>query len=206
MVTSAYRRGALPPRGYGKLFDWTPVRLWGGPVVDVETDAGWMALPIRDHGARLYLVFGRLLNEEHETSLMRRLAPRLRNVIDIGANVGWYSCILASHGFPTDARILAAEPNPRMLPYLRENADRHIAINVVAEALGDHVGESTFFAATSSDLSSSARQVGEPVIVPANTVDALAQTHFDAPVDLIKWLLGLVPPAGAARLNFASRS
>jgi len=186
LVTSAYRRGSIPPRGTGRLFDKTPVGLWGGPVVDVETDAGELTLPLRDHGVRQLLVFGRLRHETLETSLMCKLAPRLRNVIDIGANVGWYSCILASHGFPADGKILAAEPNPAMLPHLRVNALRHSPIEVVAEALGDQLGELTFYAAQSSDLSSSSRQVGDPVTVKANTVDALAEGHFDAPVELVK--------------------
>lgn len=186
LVTTAYRRGLLPPRGFGKLFNRLPVGLWGGPVVDVDTDAGPMTLPIRDNGVRQLLVFGRLRHEEAETVFMGDLAPRLRHVIDIGANVGWYSCILGSHGFPAHGKIIAVEPNPAIFPYLRANAQRHPAVKVVGEAVGDQPGELTFYAAESSDLSSSIRQVGEPVTVPATTVDALAGQHFEGPVDLVK--------------------
>lgn len=186
LVTAAYRHGIFPPRGTGRLFDKTPPGLWGGHVVTVATQAGTMTLPLRDHGVRQLLVYGRLRHEEAETRLFERLAPRMRNVIDIGANVGWYSCLLASHGIPSEARIVAVEPNPDILPCLRVNAGRHESIVVLEEAVTNNTGEVIFYSAESSDLSSSSRQVGTPTTVPATTVDAIAARYFSDPVDLVK--------------------
>jgi FkbM family methyltransferase len=187
IVTRAYRSGLIPPRGCGILFARTPTWLWGGDSVTVDTMAGQMKLPIRDHGPRKILVFGRLTHESAESDLLAHLAPRLRTVIDIGANVGWYSCLMAHSGFPADGKILAVEPNPDILPYLRANAARHSQITVIPFAATAQAGETTFYAAPSSDLSSALRAVGEPLKVPAATVDQLAADYLEEPeVDLVK--------------------
>jgi FkbM family methyltransferase len=187
IVTRAYRSGVIPPRGCGVLFDRTPTWLWGGNSVTIDTMAGQMKLPLRDHGPRKILVFGRLKHEEVESDLLARLAPRLRTVIDIGANVGWYSCLLSHSGFPTNGRILAVEPNPSVLPYLRANAARHSQITVIPSVATAQPGETTFYTAASSDLSSAMRPVGEPLRAPATTVDQLAADYLgESPVDFVK--------------------
>jgi len=187
IVTRAYRSGVIPPRGCGVLFDRTPTWLWGGDSVTVDTKAGQMKLPLRDHGPRRILVFGRLTHEDVESDLLAHLAPRLRTVIDVGANVGWYSCLMAHSGLPADGKILAVEPNPAVLPYLRVNAARHSQITVIPFVAAAQPGETTFYAAASSDLSSALRAVGEPLKAPATTVDQLAADYLKEPqVDLVK--------------------
>jgi FkbM family methyltransferase len=187
IVTRAYRSGIIPPRGCGVLFDRTPTWLWGGDSVTIDTKVGQMNLPLRDHGPRRILVFGRLTHEEVESDLLAHLAPRLRTVIDIGANVGWYSCLMAHSGLPTDGKILAVEPNPAVLPYLRANAARYPQITVMPFAAAAQPGETTFYAAASSDLSSALRAVGEPLKVPAATVDQLAADYLqESHIDLVK--------------------
>ena len=187
IVTRAYRSGIIPPRGCGKLFDRTPMWLWGGDSVTIDTMAGQMKLPLRDHGPRKILVFGRLTHENVESDLLARLAPRLRTVIDIGANVGWYSCLMTHSGFPTDGEILAVEPNPAVLPYLRANAARYSQITVIPFVAAAQPGETTFYAAPSSDLSSALRAVGRPLKLPATTVDQLVTDYLkESQVDLVK--------------------
>lgn len=48
VVTAAYRKGFLPPRGTGQLFDRTPVSWWGGKDVFAKTKVGVMTLPLSD--------------------------------------------------------------------------------------------------------------------------------------------------------------
>jgi FkbM family methyltransferase len=187
LITRAYRSGIIPPRGCGVLFDRTPSWLWGGDSVTVDTKAGQMTLPLRDHGPRRILVFGRLTHEDVESDLLAHLAPRLRTVIDIGANVGWYSCLMANSGLPADGRILAVEPNPAVLSYLRANAARHSQITVIPVVAAAQHGDTTFYAAASSDLSSALRAVGKPLKAPATTVDQLAADYLkECRVDLVK--------------------
>lgn len=180
-VTRGYRKGILPPRGTGVLFDRTPAWIWGGLDVTVDTEFGPMLLPLRDHGPRQILAFGRPRNEFHETKLLGRLAERIECAIDIGANVGWFTLVLGGHG----VQVQAFEPNKHVFPYLRSNARDLDRVTVHEQAVGEQVGSITFFEAASSDLSSASRRVGTPVEVEMTTVDTLLNQTNCRP-DLVK--------------------
>ena len=117
--------------------------------------------------------------------LMASLAPLLTNVLDIGANVGWYSCLLAHAGLRSEGRILALEPNPAIRDVLAANADRHTQVEALYEAVTDNAGESCFYTAPSSDLSSATRGVGTKIVVRATTVDDPVAQGLGS-VDLVK--------------------
>ena len=180
----AHRKG-LPMRGSARLLDRLPSRIWGGEVVTVDTHAGPMTLPLRDHGPRQLLLFGEVATERQETALLRALSPRLCNVLDIGANVGWYSCLLAHTGLRPGGRIVAVDPNPAVRDYLATNAARHPQIEILNHAVSDTVGETSFYSAPSSDLSSASRCVGDETVVPCTTVDEIVAARFTS-VDLVK--------------------
>jgi FkbM family methyltransferase len=67
-------------------------------------------------------------------------------VLDIGANIGWYSLILNSMA-PNGVDIFAFEPHPENLALLRENVSRNSAssVTVVPCAVSDHPGEQDLF-------------------------------------------------------------
>lgn len=67
-------------------------------------------------------------------------------VLDIGANIGWYSMILNSMA-PGGVDIFAFEPHPDNLALLRENISRNSAsqVTVVPCAVSDHPGEEDLF-------------------------------------------------------------
>lgn len=180
VVRYAYQRRFLN-RGYGRPFDLIPPVVWGGKAVRVQTDIGPLVVPIRDHAARQILIFGRLLYEEAETRLLRSLLKRATRVVDIGANIGWYS-VLASNAMEGRGQVYAFEPNPTVLPYLRANADGN-GIQIDVRALSDRQGPNNFFCAESSDLSSSVRHLGPKTIVQAVRLDDL---DFGGPVDFVK--------------------
>ena len=68
-------------------------------------------------------------------------------VLDIGANIGWYSLTLNSMA-PQGVDIFAFEPHPSNLALLRENLRRNSAsmVTVVPCAVSDHPGEQDMFA------------------------------------------------------------
>jgi FkbM family methyltransferase len=68
-------------------------------------------------------------------------------VLDIGANIGWYSLILNSIA-PEGVDIFAFEPHPSNLALLEENLRRNSAskVTVVPCAVSDHPGEQDMFA------------------------------------------------------------
>ncbi len=180
-VTTAYRRGWLPARGYGKLFSSTPARLWGGPDVRTQTEVGEFVLRLADPGAQFLLTFGTLADEERETAFMRRFLPQARVFVDVGANYGWYSRMAS--GARRDGVVVAVEASPMLLPYLRKNAGPNA--RVVHAMVTDRAGDGVFHLAENSTMSSPTRAIGTEVDVPATTVDAICAELGEAP-DLIK--------------------
>jgi len=61
----------------------------------------------------------------------------VRSIIDVGANVGFFS--LAARDYYPDAIIHAYEPNPRVLPHLRANSAA-FRVSVFPEAVGEKEG------------------------------------------------------------------
>jgi FkbM family methyltransferase len=180
-VTGAYRRGWLPARGYGQLFSRTPAGLWGGHDVLIQTEVGELAIPLREVGARQLLVFGRIMHERGETELMRRLLPNVGTFIDIGANYGWYARL--ARDLSKGAVVVAAEANPRLIPYLKFNLEP--GAEVMHVAVGEKSGLATFYVSANSALSSPNRMVGDPVTVEAITLDQISDRIGKVP-DIVK--------------------
>ena len=121
---------------------------------------------------------------------LKRLAQATRgDILDVGANVGVYSMLLARWAGPAH-RVYAFEPAPRTVQLLRD----HIALNgltaqvmPVAQAVSDECGEATFYAhELSGESSLNAGYAGrvkeaEAVRVPVTTVDKFCQEHSIAP-------------------------
>jgi FkbM family methyltransferase len=66
----------------------------------------------------------------------------LHTVIDVGANVGRWSTAVVTLASPT--RLVAVEPSPRVLPALREALRGVSGASIVAAAVGEMIGETTF--------------------------------------------------------------
>lgn len=181
IILRAYRSGSLT-RGSGIIFDRLPAWLWGGPVVTIATSTGDFVLPVRERGARQLLVFGEIRHERAETAFVRRLGPRLRSAVDLGANYGWYSRLLAET-MPSGAPITAVEANPALIPFLRRNL--LVRVDVRQVAVVDEPGEVLLYLAECSALSSTVRRSGRRVTVPAMTVDDIVAGHVGE-VDFIK--------------------
>jgi FkbM family methyltransferase len=82
-----------------------------------------------DHGASSDFLACLLRNDYG----LRRQLGQVKTILDIGANVGFFS-IAARWHYP-DAAIHAYEPNPRSLPYLKSNVSQ-LAVAVHPEAVG----------------------------------------------------------------------
>jgi FkbM family methyltransferase len=106
-------------------------------------------------------------------------------VLDIGANVGFYT-LLASHLVGPTGQVVAFEPVPRNLHYLRE----HVRINALSNtrvypvAVGETAGEITFDDSTGSATGRISAQ--GRLKVPLVTVDDLVGKGEVPPPDLMK--------------------
>ncbi|MEO3889979.1 FkbM family methyltransferase [Nonomuraea sp. B5E05] len=131
--------------------------------------------------------------EEFEVTLYERLAAASRTILDIGANIGVYACTGATH-LPPDGTLIAFEPVPENLGYLRRNVDRnHLTTRVTIEpiAVGAAPGDLTVHLSgeQSGKHSAAAANVGTPagtVTIPMTSVDTYLARHDLPPPDIIK--------------------
>ena len=99
------------------------------------------------------------------------------HVLDVGAN---YGEILLNVDLPTNARIIAFEPNPRILPYLERNlAHANLRIEIIGSAVSDRTGSAIFVMNRGSSGASHLARPNEAavdesdrVIVPTTTLTA----------------------------------
>lgn len=117
-----------------------------------------------------------LQEEDREGATVRAFSEAVRDgavVLDIGAHLGYFTALAAKRG----ATVIAFEPNPRTIPYLRRNlelngvADR---VRVVERAVGEEQGTASFFLSRGGDESSlhAHSPEDEPVSVEVVQVDA----------------------------------
>ena len=138
-----------------------------------------------------------LLDGEWEmwiTRVFRELVRPGMTVVDIGANVGWYT-LLAAHDAGPGGRVVAFEANPRLAQLVR----RSVAVNgfsattvVEATAVADRSGEVTLHVLAEHHGSSSIEKdflafhdSHETLTVPATTLDAYVAAH-GLQIDLLK--------------------
>jgi FkbM family methyltransferase len=111
-------------------------------VIDVETQIGPMWLNLAD---RLVtpIIAEHKAYEVHVTALMNRTLRPGMTVVDVGANIGWFS-VLASRLVGESGFVVAVEPGSNNLPLLRANLWRNrchnaLVLPVAAYAHTGHV-------------------------------------------------------------------
>ncbi|MBT8227495.1 MAG: FkbM family methyltransferase [Dactylosporangium sp.] len=118
------------------------ISIGGGKEVTTDFRGLRLAVPGGDYVFIAGLTAG--FYESIELDLAERLARQSRTIIDVGANIGIYSCVLASH-MPDEGRLISFEPVPDNMTYLRRNlAGNALSDRVVLEqlAVGEAPGES----------------------------------------------------------------
>ena len=130
------------------------------------------------------------------------LVQEARVFLDVGANIGYYSLLAAAYN--PEIRILSFEPLPSAFHYLQKNLDLNECAHATPLdwALSDSVGTATFFAARKTKFlevehhltstgSLDRQQAERSVVVESfevktETLDHVAATRLDTPVDLVK--------------------
>lgn len=118
--------------------------------------------------------------EEQEIKLVNKLIPEVDYMINIGANIGYYSCFVASKGI----RSIAVEPLRRNLKYLYQNIEINNLedlIEVYPLALSNKTGLCHIYGR--GGLASLIKGwYGQPInqyeVVPVTTFDKLFSTRF----------------------------
>lgn len=138
------------------------------PVTTI--DGRHLYLDLRETMCMPYLLEGRIWEEAGETAFVRSVVQPGESAIDIGANVGWYSSLLAELVGP-QGRVIAFEPNPAAVRLLRALAHDYPQLQVIASAVGEGAGEVTLYipndagSACVQPLADAVRSVICPIIV-----------------------------------------
>lgn len=129
VASLATRLGGRPPQGPHNVGDGVIVDIAGSDYIET---------------ALYYRAFEYEIRQQFRTLLQRG-----HTVLDVGANVGYYSA-LASKLVTRDGHVYAVEPNPMMLPRLRSTIELNQLKNVevLAVAAGNTTGRATLFLPT----------------------------------------------------------
>jgi FkbM family methyltransferase len=125
-----------------------------------------------------------------ELWLIEQVAPAALYFVDVGANVGQWSCNFAKR-MRSLPKGLAFEPAPGTALFLRQRLTRYPDIDVVTQAAGETSGEVTFYeeaqyGPTSSAFFSHSSPCAARITVPITTLDVeLSSRHVDY-VDFLK--------------------
>ena len=126
--------------------------------------------------------------EPLEVALLTALFPHTDRFIDIGANVGYFTCLARHCGKPA----LAVEPMPRNLSALFINLEANgwHDTEVQPLAASNHVGIQTLFGASSTGASLIDRWAGAPSLfrrtICVSTLDNIVGSRFTAERLMIK--------------------
>jgi FkbM family methyltransferase len=130
--------------------------------------------------------------EKIELDVFERLCATSRSVVDVGANIGLFSCLAASR-LPAGGSVVSFEPIPANLRYLRQNLERNgftEQVVVEATAVGEHEGSIEIFLVegsigTHSASSRNALDSANSVTVPVVNLDAYARS-MTGRIDVLK--------------------
>jgi FkbM family methyltransferase len=124
-----------------------------------------------------------------------RLAAASRVIVDVGANIGLYACLGAAQ-LPDGGRLIAFEPVPANLEFLRRNLDRNglrDRVDVEAAAAGQAPGELVIHLVPDNIALASASRTRatnlhstESVSAPVVTLDSYFEARPDLQPDIIK--------------------
>jgi FkbM family methyltransferase len=114
----------------------------------------------------------------------------IRTFVDIGANSGYFSLLLAQNN--KVANIFAFEPVPHTFKKFKSSVDinKFVNINVLQQCVGDKDGEIDFYISHSSDVSgckiTEFHSNSKKIKVKINTFDTIVKTVGIKEIDLIK--------------------
>lgn len=148
------------------------------PTTVTLVDRVRMRPPLADENGRFVFINGYWPGERITRQFIDCIRPG-DTVLDIGANIGYFT-LVAAHLAGPSGHVHAFEASPVVLPILRENIrlNPHLNITLHPAAVSDHAGEIEFHTAAAgqlgySSIRSSLAATQSVDRVPAITVDSL---------------------------------
>jgi FkbM family methyltransferase len=158
-------------------------------IVLIDVQGSTMYVDSRDIGVAPFLLeWG--FYEKYETALFKRLVKKGMAVVDVGANVGYYT-LLAAHLVGDEGKVFAFEPDPYNFDLLCKNIELNGFRNVipVRKAVSCKSGKRKFFLDKNNlgghSLSEANVRTGASITVEATSLDDYFK-NTDYKVDVIK--------------------
>ena len=135
--------------GRGRVYDYLFQRLWSQPEV-LDIQGSKMYLNVREPHPGMRKTFqSYAMNREHEaetTRLFRSILKEGNVVVDLGANIGYYS-LMASRKVGAGGRVYSFEPEPTNFRFFRKNIDLNGYANItpVNKAVSERNGTTQLF-------------------------------------------------------------
>jgi FkbM family methyltransferase len=165
--------------------DWWGTKIWT-KTTEVETPLGFK-LTSGLHPAYELMRTGKF--EIEETAILSSLLPKIDVFIDIGANLGYYTCLALQSGKP----VVAFEPQQQNLQCLFQNLNANgwaKKAEVFPLALSEHSGLLTLYGASGPSASLIKNWAGYSSrfkkTVPVSTLDKVLAGRFESQQLLIK--------------------
>ena len=167
-------------------FAWIKFRSATTSVI-VDTQVGQMYIDLHDQGIGRKLALSGIHEEVSSNQLKKELEPGM-NVLEIGANIGYY-VILAAKEIGSEGRILAFEPSSVNIAMLQKNIELSSLENIVHvehSAVGETSGEAELFMMEKANTSSLIRrsdsgltQIDSEMVRVVSIDDYLGEHEFD---------------------------
>jgi FkbM family methyltransferase len=164
--------------------------LLGRPYVRRRVHGNWMYLRVGDRGvSRALAIFGG--REALETAIFQREVKPGMTVVDLGANIGYYTLLAASLVGPT-GKIYAIEPFPDSFGLLRRNIEANGYVALVEPfrgAVSDRVGTARLYLGGAANLHTLVRDRSDEAMGPSLEVDTTTLDAFlvgKRPVDFLR--------------------
>jgi FkbM family methyltransferase len=134
-LQAACNVAAKLPRGYSRVFFALGRSSRVLQVKKINTRAGEMFVDYRESVCAPLIKYGCYPHQMQEDEVFTQFVKPGATVFDIGANIGWFSC-LAHTITRGDVRVIAVEPMPRALRLLERNAEGR-SVTVLPYAIGE---------------------------------------------------------------------
>jgi len=160
-------------RHHSKLFDYgtylkqtniASIEITDDSVIMTSRDNGIrMACPTGDYRVAPVEALNFLDYESEDSAMIMKLVAAAQNIVDIGANMGWYSINIAKT-FP-DCHVYAFEPIPRTFDFLERNIQLNALENIHAYPFGlsNERKDLVFYYYTEGSVNASSANLSERV-------------------------------------------
>jgi len=142
-----------------------------------------------EDGVSYQLLFYRTGMEKYQTELFKKLVDNGMTVVDIGANIGYYT-LMAARLVGKQGRVFAFEPEPKNYDLLVRNVALNKYVNVVTEqkAVSDKTGKADLF--ISREAGAHGLMSGREGAVGVKSVETISLDSYfkgrPGPLDIVK--------------------